>query len=94
MNEEKYDLLDEVVPIVRDDINLPGSLLLLVLGIFIVAVLLFAPKIYIQNNIYYESRELNRLYNQYISLKEENINLKQQLEAKKYQNQILDSDVL
>jgi hypothetical protein len=52
MNEEKYDLLDEVVPIVRDDINLPGSLLLLVLGIFIVAVLLFAPKIYIYKIIY------------------------------------------
>jgi cell division protein FtsL len=90
---EKNSLLDEVKEVVSEDINLSASLLFFILGIFLVVILLFAPMIYLKNNIYYESMKLNKLYNQYISLKEENKNLKQQLEDKKFQNQILDSEL-
>jgi cell division protein FtsL len=57
-------------------------------------VLLLIPKIYLRNNIYYISKDINKLYSQYISLKEENSFLEQQLENKEYENQITDSLIL
>ena len=42
-------------------------------------------------NIYYVSKDINRLYSHYISLQEENIFLAQQLEDMKFKNQIMDS---
>jgi len=55
---------------------------------------LYLPKIYIKNNIYYTSRNINKLYSHYISLKEENRALYTQLEDMKFQNQILDTIIL
>jgi cell division protein FtsL len=57
-------------------------------------ILLLIPKIYLRNNIYYISKDINKLYSQYISLKEENSFLEQQLENKEYENQITDSLIL
>ena len=55
------------------------------------ALILFIPKIYLRNNIYYVSKEINRLNSHYISLQEENRFLAQQLEDMKFKNQIIDS---
>jgi cell division protein FtsB len=55
---------------------------------------LFMPKIFLRNNIYYLSKDINKLHSQYISLKEENKFLAQQLETMKYKNQIMDSLLL
>ena len=52
---------------------------------------LFLPKIYFANNIYYTSKDINRLYAHYVSLQEENKFLSQQLEDMKFKNQIIDS---
>jgi len=52
------------------------------------------PKIYLQNNIYYISKDINRLNTRYISLKEENKALKQQHEDALFKNQITDSLIL
>ncbi len=52
------------------------------------------PKIYLQNNIYYVSKDINKLNNQYISLLEENKFLKQQHEDALFKNQIMDSLIL
>ena len=60
--------------------------LLLIVGLF-----LYFPKIYLRSNIYYTSKDINRLYAHYISLQEENIFLSQQLEDMKFKNQIIDS---
>ncbi|MDB2405398.1 hypothetical protein N9W00_00500 [Arcobacteraceae bacterium] len=49
------------------------------------------PKIYLQNNIYYVSKDINNLNTQYISLKEEKKFLKQQHEDALFKNQIMDS---
>ena len=57
----------------------------------VIALLLYFPQIYIQNNIYYVSKNINKLYSHYISLKEENKFLAQQLEDMKFKNQIIDS---
>lgn len=56
-----------------------------------IALLLYIPKIYLTNNIYYVSKDVNKLYAHYISLKEENRFLAQQLEDMKFKNQIVDS---
>lgn len=65
--------------------------ILIVLGILLIALILFIPKIYIMNNIYYKSKDINKLYAHYISLKEENKFLAQQLEDMKFKNQVEDS---
>jgi len=59
-----------------------------------IALLLYIPKIYLTNNIYYVSKDVNKLYAHYISLKEENRFLAQQLEDMKFKNQIVDSIII
>jgi cell division protein FtsB len=65
--------------------------LLTVFVLLFLALLLFFPKVYLRNNIYYVSKDINKLYNNYTSLKEENRFLRQQLEDMKFKNQIMDS---
>ena len=57
---------------------------------FIIAAVLFLPKIYFANNIYYTSKDINKLYAHYVSLREENKFLAQQLEDMKFKNQVID----
>lgn len=76
-------------------INLQKRQSLLIVIVVTSALLgLYLPKIYIKNNIYYTSRNINKLYSHYISLKEENRALYTQLEDMKFQNQILDTIIL
>jgi cell division protein FtsB len=72
----------------------PKSTLLIIFGTMFVVLALFMPKIYLRNNIYYISKDINKLHAQNISLKEENKFLDQQLEKMKYKNQIMDSLLL
>ncbi len=69
----------------------PLKSLIIVLLIFCIAIIIYMPKIYIRNNIYYVSKDINKLYAHYISLQEENKFLAQQLEDMKFKNQIIDS---
>jgi cell division protein FtsL len=76
-------------------INITKKQSLLIVVIISASLLgLYLPKIYIKNNIYYTSRNINKLYSHYISLKEENRALYTQLEDMKFQNQILDTIIL
>lgn len=74
-------------------LNSKNSLIIVFL-ILAIALVLFFPKVYIQNNIYYTSKDINKLYAHYISLKEENKFLAQQLEDMKFKNQIVDSLII
>lgn len=65
--------------------------LVIVFSILFISVILFFPKIYLRSNIYYISKDINKLYAHYISLQEENKFLAQQLEDMKFKNQIIDS---
>jgi hypothetical protein len=65
--------------------------LIIVMFILIISLMIFIPKIWLRNNIYSLSKDINGLYSQYISLKEEKRFLEQQLEKKEYENQITDS---
>jgi cell division protein FtsL len=68
--------------------------LFIVLGSLFIVLALFMPKIYLKNNIYYLSKDINKLYFQYVSLKEENKFLRQQHEDALFKNQITDSLIL
>lgn len=72
----------------------PNKSLLFVFLALLITLVLFMPKIYLQNNIYYVSKDINKLNSQYISLKEENKFLKQQHEDALFKNQITDSLIL
>lgn len=72
----------------------PAKALFIVLFSLTLALALFMPKIYLKNNIYYVSKDINKLYFQYVSLKEENKFLQQQHEDALFKNQITDSLIL
>jgi cell division protein FtsL len=77
--------------LVDKEINLSVKTLLLVyLSMFLVFALLL-PKIYIGNQIYYLSKEINTLYHKYTALEEERDHLQKQLELVRYKVQILDN---
>lgn len=65
--------------------------LIIVFTTLICSLVLYVPTIYLSNNIYFTSKDINKLYAHYISLKEENKFLEQQLEDMKFKNQIVDS---
>jgi cell division protein FtsL len=72
----------------------PVKALVIVLSVLGISLILLIPKIYLRNNIYYISKDINKLNAQYISLKEENKFLKQQHEDALFKNQIMDSLIL
>lgn len=72
----------------------PKNSLIIVFSTLILALILFFPKMFLANNIYYVSKDINKLYAHYISLKEENKFLAQQLEDMKFKNQIEDSLII
>ena len=90
---QKWEFLDLTKNKQTFKLNAKNSILI-VFVILIFALVVFIPKIYLRNNIYYVSKDINRLYSHYISLKEENKFLKQQLEDAKFKNQISDSLML
>lgn len=66
----------------------------IVVVVIIVLFILYIPKIFLRNNIYYISIDINRLYQEYVSLKEEHRFLAQQLEDIKFKNQISDTLIM
>ena len=72
------------------NLNARNSLIIVFVILFF-ALFLYFPKIYLRSNIYYTSKDINKLYAHYISLQEENTFLAQQLEDMKFKNQIFDS---
>ena len=89
--DDKNQLLDQYDAEQRVEKNLDFRFLLLVYMVIGVAFLLILPRIYIKNQIYYMSRDINKLYGEYSILKEENRVLKQNLENIRFKNQILDT---
>ncbi len=88
----KYNLLDEVEKERRRHVDeLSFKLLVGVLIVLFTSLLVILPKIYLKNEIYYNSRDISKLYNEYSVLKEENRMLKQKLEYMKFKNQVLDT---
>ncbi|MDD3506198.1 MAG: hypothetical protein PHX65_06615, partial [Sulfurimonas sp.] len=67
-----------------------NHLLYVLLTIALVCIVIF-PKIYIQQQIYYKSRDISKLKSEYDTLKEENRLIKGSVESIRFKNQILDT---
>ena len=88
---DKTELLEEVdvvlVPRRKLDIN---YFIFTLLTLTFIAVFAF-PKVYISQQIYYESRDIAKLKREYDTLKEENRLISASVESIKFKNQILDT---
>jgi len=88
---DKAELLEEVNLVLNPQKELDVNYLIYVLlSILFVVVVLF-PKIYIQQQIYFTSRDIAKLKGEYDTLKEENRLIKSSVESIRFKNQILDT---
>ncbi len=87
MVQEKDILLEKVdeVLLQRDE-NINLSLVVSVASTIMMVLFLFVPKIYLSNNIYKTSVDINTLKSKYLSLKNENNILKRKISLLKFHN--------
>jgi cell division protein FtsL len=71
--------------------NISFKTLIIVYLLIVLGLGLTVPKIYLRASIYYLSKDISALYAKYQVLEEENRYLRQQLEATKFKNQVLDT---
>lgn len=88
---DKTELLDEVDLVLNPEKELDVNYLLYVVLSILFAVVILFPKIYIQQQIYFTSRDVAKLKGEYDTLKEENRLIKGSVESIKFKNQILDT---
>lgn len=89
--KDRNILLDEYDKETRRDKNLDFKTLIIVLLSMATTFAVILPGIYIKNEIYYISRDISKLYGEYSVLKEENRELKRDIEAIRFKNQVLDT---
>jgi len=88
---EKSELLDEIESVINPDEGLGFSHFAYVLLFLVFAAMFIFPKIYIQQQIYFKSREISKLKDEYDTLKEENRLIGTSVESIRFKNQILDT---
>lgn len=88
---DKTELLNEVDSVLNPKKNVDvNHLLHVLLSIVFVCIVLF-PKIYIQQQIYFKSRDVSKLKSEYDILREENRLIKSSVESIRFKNQVLDT---
>lgn len=90
MNEKDL-ILKEVKELQGEESRMGWRFLLMTLLVLAIAWLLLFPKIYLQSQIYYKSRDIAVLTGEYNVLKEENRILKTKVESIRFKNQVLDT---
>lgn len=88
---DKLELLDEIGEVLDPRKLLNFAFLLYVLLIFMLVSIFAFPKVYIQQQIYFKSREISKLQSEYDTLKEENRLISASVEKIRFKNQILDT---
>lgn len=88
---DKLELLDEVESVLNPKKKLDVNHLIYVLLSMILVIAIVFPKIYIQQQIYFTSRDISKLKSEYDTLKEENRVISSSVESIRYKNQILDT---
>ena len=84
---EKEELLDELDEVIEEKkISIVIVRNIIIVSIFILVLLL--PKIYISNKFYQYSVKINKLLNEYYSLKAENSILKSKIEKLRFKNRL------
>ena len=91
MNADKDELLDQVDEVLSPKKKLDLTyLFFFISGVILILGILF-PKIYLTQQIYFNSREISKLKSEYDTLKEENKVIGASVEAIRYKNQVLDT---
>jgi len=90
MNEKDL-ILEEVKTLQSEENRMGWRFLFMTLLVLAIAWLLLFPKIYLQSQIYYKSRDIAVLTGEYNILKEENRILKTKIESIRFKNQVLDT---
>lgn len=88
---DKNELLDEVSLVLHPKKGLDLTYFIYVLVTLTFICLLLFPKIYIQQQIYFKSRDIAKLRAEYDMLKEENRLISTSVEEIRFKNQILDT---
>jgi cell division protein FtsB len=87
ITNEKEVLLDSVEHVfLEKDENITLGLAISLGAVIFFILFLFVPKIYLSNNIYRESIQIDKLQKEYLSLSNENSILKSKIDKLKYQN--------
>ncbi len=87
----QLDLLDEVDLVLNPKKSLNFNYFLYVFFVLSFICMVSFPKIYIQQQIYFKSRDISKLQGEYDILKEENRLIRTSVEFIRFKNQILDT---
>lgn len=88
---EKNALLDEYDNLLKVKQRLDFNYFLYMILVMIFIAMFAFPKIYLNQQIYYTSRDIAKLQVEYETLKEENKLIRSSVEEIKFKNQILDT---
>jgi hypothetical protein len=88
---DKHELLDEVEKVLYKKKNLDLNYLVFSLLLMSFVSLAVFPKIYIQQRIYFKSRDISKLKGEYDTLTEEHRLINASVESIRFKNQILDT---
>ena len=88
---DKSELLEEVDLVLNPQKMLNFAFFAYVLLVLTLVAIFSFPKIYIQQQIYFKSRDIARLKAEHDTLKEEHRLISSSVEAIRYKNQILDT---
>jgi hypothetical protein len=88
---DKAHILDEVDSLIAPQKKLGVRYLVKMLLAFFIVWLLLFPKIFLQSQIYYKSREIAVQSGEYEALKEENRIIKAKVESIRFKYQVLDT---
>ncbi len=90
MNDKDH-ILDEVEEVITVKSQMGVRFLVGLLLVLSIAWLLLFPKIYLQNQIYYKSRDIAVLQREYNTLKEEKRIITAKVEQMRFQNQVVNT---
>jgi cell division protein FtsB len=90
MNEKDL-ILNEVKELQSEENKMGWRFLFMTLLVLAIAWLLLFPKIYLQSQVYYKSRDIAVLTGEYNVLREENRILKTKVESIRFKHQVLDT---
>ncbi len=88
--QAKSELLHDLDREQRKVRNISAQSLIWVYILLFFTLLFIMPKIYIANQIYYISKDINTKYHKYTALLEENRHLKKEIERLQYQRSVVD----
>ena len=89
--DAKSELLEEIEPVLSSLKPLNFTFFIYVILLLMLIAIFAFPKIYIQQEIYFTSRDIAKLQSEYEALKEENRLISSSLEHLKYKNQVVDT---